>query len=229
LASRGINALVMTEESLRTVFQIMDSEASYRIQIITLESIEVFEEALGKRGIAYTKQFTSNASPSPHPVLLIRDSEVRISSEGRYILYSNIRQREFIQVVFRPSLEEKAECVGDAFLARSYAYKNIAELKAMKEDRALSIAEHHSSCLDYYESVVIFVMVSKHKFHDILEGVGEICSELRNSFLLQLKLNGLVQKLFVLRSGDRYRINVSMEAVRAICLRIGLNVNMHQR
>jgi hypothetical protein len=99
----------------------------------------------------------------------------------------------------------------------------------MKEDRALSIAEHHSSCLDYYESVVIFVMVSKHKFHDILEGVGEICSELRNSFLLQLKLNGLVQKLFVLRSGDRYRINVSMEAVRAICLRIGLNVNMHQR
>jgi hypothetical protein len=215
-------------ESLEMMFRMMDNEAAYKIQIITLEALETFEGALRGRGITYIKQFTSSMMPSPSPVILIRDiptrEEIRTPPEGRYLLYSNVRERGFIQIVFRATLEEKMRILGDEFLVRSYSYKNVAELRAMKEGRKLSIVEHYRDSLDYYESVIIFVMLNRRKFKEILQGVREVNEELSNSFLLQLKLNGLVQKLFILRNGDSYRINVSMQAVKVICAGIGFGI-----
>ena len=48
-------------------------------------------------------------------VLLLRDSNVEISIPGRYILFSNIRHRDFVQIPFRPTFEEKLSIIGDEF------------------------------------------------------------------------------------------------------------------
>lgn len=209
--------------SLDAFFQIVRREEFFKIQVVTLESLETFETLLLENGVGYVKQFSSNMAASDRIVLILRDSDVRICERGRYILFSNVRHRDFVQIVFCLSVEEKASMIGDEHVARAYSYKNVAELRRIVSKREFQINRYFGSGLDYLESVIVFVVANRNKLDDILRGVREIDGQLDNSFLLRLKLNGLVDKLFISRNGDSYRINVSEETVKMISRRVGLN------
>lgn len=208
-------------ESLHVLFDIIREERSFRIQIITLEALETFESVLKENRVEYMTQFSSKTVAADCIVLILGDSSVDVSAMGRYILFSNIRHKEFVQIVFCPTFEEKLLAIGDEYIVRAYNYKNIRELQMLTENRSFGFNDCGRG-LDYFESVVMLVGMSRSRFRDILEGVREMDSGLGNPFLLQMKLNGLVDKLFMLRSGDRYRINVSGDTLRSIRMRIGL-------
>lgn len=207
--------------SLDALFRIIQKEQTFRVQIITLESLDVLEAALAERGIEYVRQFSSDIRDSTCVTLILQDSDVDVQRAGRHILFSNVFDGSFVQIVFRPTREEKLAVVGDERLVQAYDYKSISELTRMQSNTLFRPSMHFGSELDYFESIVMLVVATRARFHAILDGVREMDAALNNAFVLQMKLNGLVSKQFVLRTGDSYRSNVSEETVRAIGRRAG--------
>lgn len=215
----------MQFESLKVFFKIVRNERYFKIQIITLESLDIFEAALKEEKIPYTKHFSSMIKKSESLSLILRDSDICLPGPGKYVLFSNRRHREFVQVVFIPTLEEKLSIVGDKYIVQAYKYKNINELLKIASEEEARIESHFGSGLDYFESVIMLVVSSKSKFKDILSTSREMDGKLGNSFFLQMKLNGLVDKLLIVRNRDRYRVNTSKAVLRHIGRRIGFDAD----
>ncbi|KMV66330.1 hypothetical protein M970_041220 [Encephalitozoon cuniculi EcunIII-L] len=210
-------------ESLEAFFEIVRNERYFKIQIITLESLEVFETALRDERIEYVRCFSSMIRESELPILILRDSDIHLPRPGRYILFSNKRCGGFVQIVFNPTLSEKLAIVGDMYVVQAYSYKNISELLKVASKEKDEMESYFGSGLDYFESVIMLVVRNRSRFRDILGGAKEMDDKLGNSFFLQMKLNGLVDKLFVVRNGDSYRVNVSEGVLRSIGERIGFD------
>ncbi|ADM11414.1 uncharacterized protein Eint_041250 [Encephalitozoon intestinalis ATCC 50506] len=212
-------------ESLRAFFEVVGNERYFKIQIVTLESLDTFEAALRERKVVYKKCFSSMIEESEDLVLILEDSKIYLPSPGKYVLFGNRRHRDFVQIVFSPTLEEKLAAVGDKYTVQAYSYKNINELRRISQGEEWTIESYFGSGLDYFESVIMLVVKNRNKFKDILSGCKEIESKLGNGFFLQMKLNGLVGKLLVVRNGDSYRLNVSKSVLGSIGKRIGFNAD----
>ncbi|AFM98170.1 hypothetical protein EHEL_041200 [Encephalitozoon hellem ATCC 50504] len=221
----SVSGCPMRFESLKVFFEIVRNERHFKIQIITLESLDTFEAALKAEKIAYAKYFSSMIGKSESLSIILKDSDIYLPNPGRYVLFNNMRHREFVQVVFIPTLEEKLAIVGNRYIVEAYKHKNISELLKIAGEKETEIESHFGSGMDYFESVIMLAVRSKSKFKEILACSKEIDEKLGNSFFLQMKLNGLVHKQFVVRNGDSYRVNVSKAVLRHIGRRVGLDAD----
>lgn len=213
-------------ESLRAFFEIVRNERYFKIQIITLESLETFEAALESGGVGYTRRFSSAVGEAECAILILKDSEVDVRGAGRYILFCNKRHKDFVQIVFSPTKEEKIAIVGDKYVVEAYGYKNVSELMKIANKEEFEMSEYFGSGMDYFESVLMLVVWKRSRFQDILSGAREVDDRLGNGFFLQMKLNGLVGKLLVVRNGDNYKVNVSEDVLRRIGSRVGFDAKM---
>ncbi|KHN69975.1 hypothetical protein CWI42_041720 [Ordospora colligata] len=211
-------------KDLDALFEILQNERCFKIQIITLESYDVFEEALADRHVKYVRQFSSNLKPCSLPVLILADSDdYDIPENGRYILLSNKRHREFVQIVLRPTIEEKLAVVGYKYVVYAHKLKSITALRRITCKKQLAYEDFFSRGLNYFESIIMLVVKRKSRFVDILNGVNEIDASLCNGFVLKMKLNDLIKKMYVTRKGDSYKVNVSDEVLRCMWRRAGLS------
>ncbi|KAH9411570.1 hypothetical protein HK407_04g06750 [Ordospora pajunii] len=211
-------------KDLNVLFEILQNERYFKIQIITLESYDVFEEALADRHVEYVLQFSSNLRPCSLPVVILADSDgYDVPEKGRYILLSNKRHRDFVQMVLCPTVEERLAIVGDKYVVHAHGSKSITALRRIACSIQTVYEDFFSKGLNYLESIIMLVVKRKSKFTEILNGVNEIDAGLCNGFVLQMKLNDLVMKMFVTRKGDSYKVNVSDEVLRCMWHRAGLS------
>lgn len=71
------------------------------IQIISLESLNLFESFFKLLKFEYSKQFTTEITKEREIILLIRYCEhFEIPDNSRIIFYSNFRDSRFVQIKF---------------------------------------------------------------------------------------------------------------------------------
>lgn len=103
------NPIFIDRENLTNLIK---TEESFKIQVFTFESIEIFESLLKLNKIQYIKGFTSTYTKSysnSKSILLLIDDELHldVSMNQRIILFSENRHFSFIPYKFKLSVEEK--------------------------------------------------------------------------------------------------------------------------
>jgi len=95
-------------EKREKLIDFLSNEKSFKIQIFSLESVEIFEVLLKVNRIEYKKGFTTTFKNSRAVQLLIDDGKLSDEhANQKLILYSNNRNFDFIPYKFKLSVNEK--------------------------------------------------------------------------------------------------------------------------
>lgn len=210
-----------TRKDLQTLLK---KEKQFKLQIFSLESVEVFENYLESIGIEYTKAFTSTAVPRKK-ILLLLDDEGKIPKSSRMILYSNTRNFSFVPYRFSLNLKEKELFVKSKLLLESN--KNSSATSLLLQD--LDFSGYAAMSLNYLQSVIVMCLIRESSFKGVCREVSLVDPELQNSLSIKCELNWLCKYKFCIKSGENYKINISHESVSKICDSLGFSSSLvHQ-
>lgn len=216
-------------QSLSVLKQIIENEKRFRIQIISLEPIDLFLEFLDSASVEYRLQNISKPSNSSINIQIEKE-DVKAS---RIILYNNRRESDYIQIVFKLTMEEKKRYLESqvpdrkklSLLLDTYPYKNTDELKKLAVDYTFNISEIMKSSFDYLESVILLCMIRNTKLMDIISNIKQVDPNLHNVFMIRNKLTSLTERKVVVCNRDNYKINISFESLKKILARIDFDLN----
>lgn len=212
------------------LLDILRKEKDFRVQIFSLESIEIFEKFLEFSKISYTKGFTSSFAFKRNIALLIDDGPIVNPKENkRIILYSNLRNHKFAPYKFKLSDEEKKNVLK---LCKVPIAKNMLEFCKRSSltsiaNRDLGIHQYVSNALNYAQSIIVMCMIKESKFARIFNEVKAVDPELNNKFVVRCELNYLTKIKVCTRTANSYKLSISNQTVQAICKLIGFE-NMLQ-
>lgn len=207
----------ITFKSLEKLLDIINRERYFKIQVFSLESVEIFTYALSENRIKYNIQFTSSYKDCPGLTILLKDSEIpEIPNDLSIILYSNFRDKRFIPYKFDIDIDEKKKIINN---------DNIFEINKRNSlsfifGKQIDIHKHTSDSLNYIQSVIVFCMVRKNKLNDLFDEVTSTDENLNNKFVLKCELNSLVKYGICNKKGDNYKLNLSKLTIQNICNKI---------
>lgn len=227
---RNIRIKYVNYKSLAPLFDILNSEKSYKIQIISIEPFSILTELFNYKRISYHVVFSSMLEASERNKLniVIQDSEISVPESGKYILYSNKRNPAFIQLVFRVSLEEKIRYFNHRGSSPKKAVtahggtKNIVEIQNIIDGKNIGTLLPH---VTYLETIVM-LCARKGDFKGVCKKVSQLDGKLKNTFLVWITLNELVNRKFITKHGERFRLNISKDSLDAICKKSGLDAEL---
>lgn len=105
-------------EERENLIDFLNNEKSFKIQIFSLESVEIFEVLLKINRIEYKKDFTTSFKNSRTVQLLIDDGDLKDEhANQKLILYSNNRNFDFIPYKFKLSVNEKSRICDEVLQA----------------------------------------------------------------------------------------------------------------
>lgn len=218
-------------DSRQNLVDILKKERDFRIQIFSLESIEIFEKFLEFNKISYTKGFTSSFAFKRNIALLLDDGPiVNLKENKRIILYSNLRNYKFVPYKFKLSHEEKKDFIK---LYRIPVAKNMLEFCKKSSlasiiSKEFEVHQYVSNALSYTQSVIVMCMVKESKFARIFNEVKAVDPSLSNKFVVRCELNYLTKIKICTRAADSYKLAISSQVVQAICKLIGFENMLRQ-
>lgn len=216
------------------LIKLLREEESFKIQVYSLEAIEIFEDFLNSKKIAFSKEFTSTFKGNQKKIaLLVCDGHLKESncnpskSKQRIILYSNAVNYQFIPYKFVLSQKEKNELIQlkDSHLTsqekRDLIKFNPKSSLTSLVSNYIDASTYVAKSLGYEQSVIVMSMIKEKKLRKIHKEVVAIDPQLDNLFLIRLNLNSLVNMNICTRVRDSYTLSVSKETVKAICTTLG--------
>lgn len=255
----------ITYKSLTPLHRLL-SRKSFKLQIISLEPFTLFVEYLKFCRIKFKLHFNLKLKDEAIEDSLLNIiigngkqinrtlSSLHLKKLGfrkKIILYSNVRNPDFVQIIFKPTEDE----VFDYLKLKS---KEIQEIKNDKDEKNHELGLNNTinnlalltkmyynhktlyrlsnslfkpkapfflKTLSYLESLLVFVLTNSRKFEQIMESVRKI-DNITNSFQVMLCLNHLIKAKIVKKRGCSYCLNISREYVSFICKEIGYNIDM---
>lgn len=209
-------------ESLSKLKKIVQDESFFRIQIFSLESVEIFEKFL--KGITYEKQFSSKLTVSKKLVLLLRDSELpeELKSQ-RIILYSCHRDNRFIPYKFKLNNTEMKSIITDSHISQIYKGST---LTAAISDK-LDVYEYTANSLNYIQSLVVFCLIRTSNFKVLCKEIEQVDNSLTNKFIIKCEINSLLKTKIIKKSNNSYSLNISKETIQRICEKLGFGKALH--
>ncbi|KAM0679515.1 hypothetical protein GINT2_002359 [Glugoides intestinalis] len=199
---------------------LLENEKQFKLQVFSLESIEIFEEYLDSIGIEYIKEFTSTVVVPRKKILLLLDDGGNIPNSSRMILYANTRNFTFVPYQFCLTLEEKELFVQSKILLESNKHSPVTSMLLNE----LDFAGYASISLNYLQSIIIMCLIRESSFKGICNEVSLVDPELENSLCIKCELNWLCKYKFCIKSGENYKINISHESVSKICDKLGFSM-----
>lgn len=216
IKKKSSNSSKIPFEKRENLEELLKKEKSFKLQVYSFESVEIFEEYLKSIGLAYTKTFTSSQIPKRTIALLLDDGGV-VTEGNRIILYSNSRNFSFVPCRFILSSKEKEAIVKDR--AKIEANKSAPATALLAP--ALDVEGYVASCLNYVQSVIVMCLLKENTLKGICREAGQIDVELENSFIIKCELNWLCKHKICIKTGEKYRIGICQENVQRICENIG--------
>ncbi|KAL0265710.1 UNVERIFIED_CONTAM: hypothetical protein PYX00_011424 [Menopon gallinae] len=218
------------KKSLRPLFDIVRSERSFRVQVVSLEPFSTLVELFNYKGISYKLIMSPADSYRKSKVnIIVHDSPLECSAPGKYLLYLNRRNEGFVQIVFSVGLDEKVRhcCLRYGPQARRIvqAYGSSRTLGGLEKMMARKTLEMPPPPLSYVETVVL-LCVRGSSFDKICRQVLQMDSSLDNAFTIWLTLNELACRNFVTRSGSRFKANVSRELLEKACQKASIDTGL---
>lgn len=220
----------MIIKSLTNLINLLKNEKEYKIQIFTLENIEVFEYFLIYNRINYNKTFTSKYKPNNFINLLLEDVKFEINLKKgkineKIILFSNERNYNFISYFFQLTLDEKLNLVKNKDFLNFLDWKINPDKVQINPKTSLSllskenvnIGKYISESINYNQSIIIMAVMKESKFMKIFNEIKIFDPKLDNSFLIRMELNELVEIKIITKNGDNYKLNISNETLKEIC------------
>lgn len=203
---------------------LLTTEPHFKIQVFSLESIEIFEDFLHVNRISFVRGFTSSPPVSCSDIALLLSDGPLLVNIPRVILYSNIRDFQFIPYQFKLTYLERESI--------------LSTRKVTQEQRALAEAVHSGSltrtlapplrlseatagALSYLQCVIIMCLAKEKRLKYIWKEVRDVDPEIGGLTVIRAELNWLCKHKFCTRSGDIFRLRVSPETVRLVSERIG--------
>lgn len=218
--SHSKNLHIPSFDKRANLTQLLNTEKSFKLQVFSVESVEIFEQFLHSENIQFSKGFTSKPPPKSKLALLLDDGS-SIPSYPRIILFSNRRNFSFVPYCFQLSQREKESAVGRKLLLG--ASKDASLISLLSTD--LQIVQFTAGALNYVQSVIILCMLKETKFKRICAEARQVDPELNNGFVILCELNWLSRRRFCTRSGDSYKLDISHEIAMKICENLGfLNI-----
>lgn len=225
LADKVLHELIKKE-----FFDILSKEEDFKIQILSLESYKTFLEILDENKIDYAFSFSScNIFDENKINFIFMDSEMDELADGKYILYGNSINRNFMQFKFSiPVHLKKHFCLKkDEFLYPHFNVKEI-ELKNIDEftltyDNFLNINLVENDILSELEITILFFISKYSNRSEIIKNVQTMNNA--NSFEIMLTLNELAENKFINCRVDKYFLNISKELLNKALDEIGFSFN----
>lgn len=233
------NKSISIFESRSNLIEFLLEEKEFKIQIFSLEAIEIFEAFLKFNNILYDKNFSSSFVSKNKIILLFDDGPITLPIENlRIILFSNKRNYSFIPYKFKLEVEEKKRIL--VYLkqscSKSAEFGDINVKKGINENiidlypkstltsliiNRLDVFSLTSKTSSYIQSVIIMCMIKESKFAKIFREVVNVDSNLKNKFVIKCELNSLLQKKICSKVGDSYKLVISKLSIQKICESIG--------
>lgn len=216
--------------SLQPLLKIIASERCYKVQIISLEPFSTLIELFNYRDIKYKLILTAADTPDVGRLnIIIGDAPAEDLEPGPYVLYSNIANMAFVQIVFDVSMEEKIRYFtlkhgpdSKKVVMAHGKSKTVSDMEGMLRKRMSTVPYPR---VNYIETLILLCSKGK-SFDKIWREVGQMDSKLKNKFLVWLTLNGLVERNLVTRTGNSFRSGISRESLDGACRRIGVDVSL---
>ncbi|EOB13882.1 hypothetical protein NBO_53g0007 [Nosema bombycis CQ1] len=212
---------------LKVLKDIIAQEKNFKIQIISLEPIDLFLEFLNINSYKYVLLVNSRPSKS-HINIQIEYEDIDVN---RIILYNNKRNLNFIQIVFKLTRQEKTQFLKGKvsgnidLLLDMYPYKNTNDLINIAQGYSLDIPNIMKDSLDYTESIILLSMIRHTKLGDIVSNIKLIDQSLDNVFMIRNKILNLLDRKIISCYKDNYKINISHESLKKILERIDFDIN----
>jgi hypothetical protein len=213
--------------NLKVLKDIIAQEKNFKIQIISLEPIDLFLEFLNMNSYKYVLLINSRPSKS-HINIQIEYEDIDVN---RIILYNNKRNLNFIQIVFKLMRQEKTQFLKGKvsgnidLLLDMYPYKNTNDLINIAQGYSLDIPNIMKDSLDYTESIILLSMIRYTKLGDIVSNIKLIDQSLDNVFMIRNKILNLLDRKIISCYKDNYKINISHESLKKILERIDFDIN----
>lgn len=223
-----------------SLVDLLKGEPCFRIQVFSLESIEVFEDFLHSKKIAFTRGFTSGRESATgdastgrgtSPVMLLLDdgppASTLVLAAPRVLLYSNMSNPSFIPYQFMLSLNEKQAILRDRRVpserrALAEARHSGALTAALAEP--LDLAAATAGALNYVQSVIVLCLVREGRFKRLCKEVQQVEPGIDSMMWVRAELNWLCKHKFCLKSGNIFKLNISHEAVVKVSERLGFRL-----
>lgn len=216
--------------SLRPLFDIVHHEKNFKVQVVSLEPFSTLVELFNYKNIRYKLILSQADSYSKRKVnIIVHDSNIECRTSGKYLLYQNIRNRNFVQVVFSIGVDEKMRycCLKYGLLAKKIvkAHGRARTLGDLEKIITQTDFEMPPLLLSYIETVVL-LCVRRSKFEEICKQALQIDSRIDNTFLIWLTLKELTDKDLVARSGNYFKANVSKELLERACKNVNIDTSL---
>lgn len=208
-------------KSLGNLFSLLKNEKEFKVQICSLESIEIFEYFLEINQIKYIKNFTSKCKNINAVNLLLNDGHMNLKLK-KIILYSNLINKDFIQINFKLTLDEKIELMKNKGFKLITVPEETIKLNpkstlSILNFKPLNIGKYISQVISATQLVLIMSMLKENKFSEICKEAKNFDWQINNRFIIKCELNYLVSIKICTRKGESYRLNISNETLDEIC------------
>lgn len=204
-------------KSLTKLLNIINQELAFKIQVFSLESVELFMFVLKKHKVKYNLQFSSSYKNSSYLSLILKDSVLPdFPSDSRLILFSNSRNKGFVPYKFVLSADEKKHMWNNDVVFEINKRNTLSYVLNEKID----IHKYTAESLTYTQCMIVFSMVNKNKLADIFKEVVSADNSLSNKFILKCEINNLLKHGICKKKGEFYNLNISKNTIQHICSRI---------
>ncbi|WUR03502.1 origin recognition complex subunit 4 [Vairimorpha necatrix] len=219
-------------ESSEKLLNILKTEKNFKIQVISREDIKIFLEILDYNDIVYSFVCWNSLDDNPDTIQVCTSSKYLSPENHKSILYSNLVNTDFIQLSFVPTYNDKLKYLTKPRnkkevkrILDAYKYSSIHELQS-KIQRPHSVIEKYiSEYFDYLEILLIYTISKYSNLIDIIKHVKSMEDTVKSSFVLRMKLNGLVSRKIVSVKSNNYRLNISHHTLSLICKKVEININ----
>lgn len=207
----------MAYKCLEKLFEIVKHEKSFKIQVYTIESITIFEEALRKAKVQFSTTFSSKYTASKGITIILKDSQIGdLPKDAKLILYSNIRDRRFIPYKFKIVDEEKEMFFRDKVAYQAAKGKSLSSALSTKID----MHSYTADSLTQLQAMILFVVSRNNKFEDICNELKNIGNTVINSFIIKCELNYLERIGVCKRILNNYKLTITDATIDKIASRI---------
>lgn len=229
---RSVNIKFISFRSLNPLFAIIEDEQTYSIQIITKESISTFLELLNWKGIHYEVIYSKHTKLNRKKISILYDGSSRTDLHNcRTILYAGKVDRSSVQLIFDITDKEKLKYLKNKSYVDAGKMVNIyGKTKSLHEIEKMCLNSKSQIPIPElnYSEMVMLIGIRKRKLNDIFEAAAQIDSSIDNLFMARLILNSLVNKGILIRLAKAYRLNISIEMMKKIFEKGGIEPSIFQ-
>ncbi|EQB62149.1 hypothetical protein NAPIS_ORF00267 [Vairimorpha apis BRL 01] len=218
-------ANIKWEENIK-LKKLLKNEKEFKIQIISFEDVQVFFHFLKFCKLEFHVASNFSKFEYNNKIKIITSLDFFDHNCKRIILYNNTRVKDFIQIFFNLSYNEKLSFLNNnkinhfnnKLIIDSFKNKPLHFLLNINE---ISYVENYIESFDYLEILILISLIKNKKYKDLIKNIEEIDHKHNNLFKIKMKIDSLIERKIINRN---FKFLISHKLLEFICKKINFDI-----